>query len=281
MIVANVSKKLDMNLWHPEAFCREFGHVKHDIVNTKTGKSIPNVPLKIFWDGFENLSARMVDENGLPMLLKLKDWPPDNDLAHTLPSRFEDLMNCIPLPEYTKRQGRYNLASFMPDYYVKPDLGPKMYIAYGNALYPHTGTTNLHIDMSDACNMMVYVGIPQDGSKDEHIAEGLKSVEEADCDPVLKKRVREIDPKVGAIWHIYHPRDADKIRDLLNKVALEKGQKLEPNTDPIHDQSVYLDSKLRKRLYREYGVVGYAYPQCEGDVVFIPAGAPHQVCHKS
>jgi lysine-specific demethylase 3 len=30
-----------------------------------------------------------------------------------------------------------------------------MYIAYGNALYPNTGTTNLHIDMSDACNVMV------------------------------------------------------------------------------------------------------------------------------
>jgi len=60
-------------------------------------------------------------------------------------------------------------------------------------------------------------------------------------------------------------------------VALEKGQKLEPNTDPIHDQNVFLDSKLRQRLYTEYGVVGYAYPQCEGDTVFIPAGAPHQV----
>merc|ERR1712018_814631 len=65
--------------------------------------------------------------------------------------------------------------------------------------------------------------------------------------------------------------------DMLNKVALEKGQRLEPNTDPIHDQRVYLDVNLRKRLYEEYGVVGYAYPQCEGDVVFIPAGAPHQV----
>jgi hypothetical protein len=61
------------------------------------------------------------------------------------------------------------------------------------------------------------------------------------------------------------------------KVALEKGRKLEPNTDPIHDQNVFLDSKLRRRLYNEYGVVGYAYPQCEGDTVFIPAGAPHQV----
>ena len=73
------------------------------------------------------------------------------------------------------------------------------------------------------------------------------------------------------------PRDADKIRDMLNKVSLENGQRIEPNTDPIHDQKVYLDAQLRKRLFEEYGVAGYAYPQCEGDVVFIPAGAPHQV----
>ena len=131
---------------------------------------------------------------------------------------------------------------------------------------------------------------------------GLRTVDASDCDVHIKRRVREAGIKVGAMWHIYHPRDADKIRDLLNKVALEKGQRLEPNTDPIHDQvrnvvhiylctrrlqlivfcsppsqSVYLDDILRKRLYEEYGVLGYSFPQCEGDVVFIPAGAPHQV----
>ena len=58
---------------------------------------------------------------------------------------------------------------------------------------------------------------------------------------------------------------------------MEKGQKLEPHNDPIHDQSVYLDGVLRQRLFDEYGVVGYAYPQCQGDTIFIPAGAPHQV----
>ena len=88
---------------------------------------------------------------------------------------------------------------------------------------------------------------------------------------------RSVDPVVGAIWHVFHPRDADKIRDLLNKICLEKGEKLEPNTDPIHDQRFYLNSQLRKRLYTEYGVEAYAYPQCAGDVVYIPAGAPHQV----
>ena len=278
VIVANVSKYLNKDLWSPESFSREFGSVRHDIVNTRSNRMIPNVPLKMFWDGFEQLSKRMTDELGNPMLLKLKDWPPDNDFSNALPTRFDDLMSHIPLPDYTRRDGRLNLASSMPDFFVRPDLGPKMYIAYGNALYPNTGTTNLHIDMSDACNIMVYVSVPKDGNYEEHLKEGLKCVEEADCDVLTRRRVREQGSIPGAIWHIYHPRDADKIRDLLNKVALERGQRLAPNTDPIHDQHIYLDGQLRQRLYQEHGVVGYAYPQCEGDTVFIPAGAPHQVC---
>lgn len=52
---------------------------------------------------------------------------------------------------------------------------------------------------------------------------------------------------------------------------------LEPYHDPIHDQQFYLDKNLRKRLADEYGVHGYPVIQCEGDAVFIPAGAPHQV----
>ncbi len=37
----------------------------------------------------------------------------------------------LPLPEYTKRDGRLNLASRLPNFFVRPDLGPKMYNAYG------------------------------------------------------------------------------------------------------------------------------------------------------
>ena len=61
------------------------------------------------------------------------------------------------------------------------------------------------------------------------------------------------------------------------KVAVERGERLEPHHDPIHDQSWYLDGHLRKRLYQEYGVSGYSIVQCLGDTIFIPAGAPHQV----
>ncbi len=39
----------------------------------------------------------MKDEAGNPMLMKLKDWPPDNDFAAALPDHFDDLMQCIPL----------------------------------------------------------------------------------------------------------------------------------------------------------------------------------------
>ena len=97
------------------------------------------------------------------MLLKLKDWPPGDDFSDILPSRFQDLMKHLPLPEYTHRTGKLNLASRLPDFSVRPDLGPKMYNAYGSSHFPKEATTNLHLDISDAVNVMVYVGVPGDG----------------------------------------------------------------------------------------------------------------------
>lgn len=97
MIVTNVSCKLNIDgLWSPEAFSKQFGEVRHTIINTRTGNSIPNVPLKKFWDGFESLSKRMTDDLGRTMLLKLKDWPPDNDFALHLPDRLVvDIRNTL------------------------------------------------------------------------------------------------------------------------------------------------------------------------------------------
>ncbi len=46
----------------------------------------------------------------------------------------------------------------------------------------------------------------------------FKAIEEAGCDELTRKRVKEGREKPGALWHIFDPRDADKIRDLLNKV---------------------------------------------------------------
>ncbi|KAM9531194.1 lysine-specific demethylase 3B isoform 4-T4 [Guaruba guarouba] len=277
VLVSGVHKKLKSELWKPEAFSLEFGDQDVDLVNCRNCAIISDVKVRDFWDGFEIISKRLRSEDGQPMVLKLKDWPPGEDFRDMMPTRFEDLMENLPLPEYTKRDGRLNLASRLPSYFVRPDLGPKMYNAYGliTAEDRRVGTTNLHLDVSDAVNVMVYVGIPiGEGTHDDEV---LKTIDEGDADDVTKQRIHEGREKPGALWHIYAAKDAEKIRELLRKVGEEQGQENPPDHDPIHDQSWYLDQTLRKRLYDEYGVQGWAIVQFLGDAVFIPAGAPHQV----
>uniref|UniRef100_A0A1A8JRF2 Lysine-specific demethylase n=1 Tax=Nothobranchius kuhntae TaxID=321403 RepID=A0A1A8JRF2_NOTKU len=285
VLVSGIHKRLKSELWLPEAFSEEFGNQDVDLVNCRNCAIISDVKVRDFWDGFQMISKRLQDSDGRPMVLKLKDWPPGEDFRDMMPTRFDDLMENLPLPEYTKRDGRLNLAARLPNFFVRPDLGPKMYNAYGltSADDRKVGTTNLHLDVSDAVNVMVFVGIPkrEDNQEEEAEISGYKEVmttiEEGDVDEMTKRRVHEGKEKPGALWHIYAAKDAEKIRELLRKVGEEQGQENPPDHDPIHDQSWYLDQGLRRRLYEEYGVQGWAIVQFLGDAVFIPAGAPHQV----
>ncbi|XP_072251967.1 lysine-specific demethylase 3B isoform X2 [Leuresthes tenuis] len=285
VLVSGIHKRLKSHLWRPEAFSQEFGDQDVDLVNCRNCAIISDVKVRDFWDGFEIISKRLQDSDGMPMVLKLKDWPPGEDFRDMMPTRFDNLMENLPLPEYTKRDGRLNLAARLPNFFVRPDLGPKMYNAYGliSTEDRKVGTTNLHLDVSDAVNVMVYVGIPhgENGQEDEAEISGRKEVmttiDEGDVDEMTKRRVHEGKEKPGALWHIYAAKDAEKIRELLRKVGEEQGQENPPDHDPIHDQSWYLDQVLRRRLYEEYGVQGWAIVQFLGDAVFIPAGAPHQV----
>ncbi|KAM7000342.1 lysine-specific demethylase 3B isoform 1-T1 [Tautogolabrus adspersus] len=285
VLVSGIHKRLKGGLWHPDAFSKEFGDQDVDLVNCRNCAIISDVKVRDFWDGFQVISKRLQDSEGQPMVLKLKDWPPGEDFRDMMPTRFDDLMDNLPLPEYTKRDGRLNLAARLPNFFVRPDLGPKMYNAYGltSSEDRKVGTTNLHLDVSDAVNVMVYVGIPQgEGDQDQEAVisgrkEVMTTIEEGDVDEMTKRRVFEGQEKPGALWHIYAAKDAEKIRELLRKVGEEQGQENPPDHDPIHDQSWYLDQALRRRLYEEYGVQGWAIVQFLGDAVFIPAGAPHQV----
>lgn len=80
VIVSDVTKHLDMSLWHPDSFARDFGEDKNDLINCMTGNLVPNQPMRKFWEGFEHFSRRLKDDRGNPMLLKLKDWPPGTGL---------------------------------------------------------------------------------------------------------------------------------------------------------------------------------------------------------
>lgn len=90
------------------------------------GNLVQDQSVAVFWNGFEVIAKRLTDKQGVPMLLKLKDWPPDDDFAKIMPSRFEDIMKSFPMNSYTNRNGELNLVRYLPSTFVMPDLGPKM-----------------------------------------------------------------------------------------------------------------------------------------------------------
>ena len=63
---------MDMSKWHPKSFRKEFKKHKTDLVNCMTGNTVFNQSLKKFWEGFEDKTKRLPDEEGKPMILKLK-----------------------------------------------------------------------------------------------------------------------------------------------------------------------------------------------------------------
>jgi len=127
-------------------------------------------------------------------------------------------------------------------------------------------------------------------------------------DHTVKNRVpNKSDALPATLWHVFHPDQADSIRDFLNKEAFEKRAKAKRlitkksravtvysndedddgdsssvdkndlHFDPIHSESVYLTKDSLKKLEDDYGVVPFVFTLYEGEAAMIPAGAPRQV----
>ncbi|XP_053165733.1 probable JmjC domain-containing histone demethylation protein 2C isoform X2 [Hemicordylus capensis] len=277
VLISGMHKKLNATLWKADFISSDFGDLKADLLNCKDSITSTG-SVKEFWDGFEEVSKRQKIKNGETVVLKLKDLPSGEDFKTMMPARYEDLLKSLPLPEYCNPDGKLNLASYLPGFFVRPDLGPRLCSAYGVAAAKDhdIGTTNLHIEVSDVVNILVNVGIAK-GNGVLSKSGVLKKFEEEDLDDILRKRLKDSSELPGALWHIYAGKDADKIKEFLQQIAKEQGLDVLPEHDPIRDQSWYVNKKLRQRLFEEYGVKTCTLIQFLGDAIVLPAGVLHQV----
>ncbi|KAL4241200.1 Histone demethylase JHDM2-like protein [Abortiporus biennis] len=223
--------------WTPEYFAKKYGTQSCLILECQTDRN-NRVTVGEFFNWFGKYEGR-VD------CWKLKDWPPSTDFKTAFPELYEDFSQATPIPNYVRRDGVLNIASHFPGNTVAPDLGPKMYNAMASfESQGSKGSTRLHMDMSDAINIMTYAAVTPDGKPG------------------------------SAAWDLFKAEDSAKLRKFLKKKF--KGQY---QHDPIHSQQFYLDSHLRQELYEDYGVKSHRIYQKPGDAVFIPAGCAHQVCN--
>ncbi|XP_068306087.1 lysine-specific demethylase JMJ29-like [Pyrus communis] len=164
VIVSNVLETTLGLSWEPFVMwraCRQMQHIKHgQHLDVKTIDCLDwceaDINIHQFFTGY---SQGRFDWKKWPQILKLKDWPPSTLFEKRLPRHGAEFINCLPFKEYTHlRNGYLNIATKLPDKCVKPDMGPKTYIAYGVAQELGRGdsVTKLHCDMSDAVNVLTH-----------------------------------------------------------------------------------------------------------------------------
>ncbi|XP_010430276.1 PREDICTED: lysine-specific demethylase JMJ25-like isoform X2 [Camelina sativa] len=250
-----------------------------------------------FFDGY---SKGRTYENYWPEMLKLKDWPPSDKFEDLLPRHCDEFISALPFQEYSDpRTGILNIAAKLPEGLIKPDLGPKTYIAYGipDELGRGDSVTKLHCDMSDAVNILTHTAEvtlsqeqisavkalkqkhkEQNKFEEQSTGDRSETEEELNMPEILSS---ENDESGSALWDIFRREDVPKLEEYLRKHCKEfRHTYCCPVTKvyhPIHDHTCYLTVEHKRKLKAEFGIEPWTFVQKLGEAVFIPAGCPHQV----
>ncbi|KAI1783267.1 hypothetical protein LXA43DRAFT_903881 [Ganoderma leucocontextum] len=248
IVVTGVEKRLQ-GCWAPNDFISDYRDQKVTVIDYTDATEARH--RQTVGEFFSYLSTPTIGGRAL----KLKDWPPQKSFKEAFPDLYDAFCTGVPCPDLACPNGILNLASHFPKNCVPPDLGmscllaqsrettpypslgPKMYIAV--AAPPNRGTTNLHMDVTDACNLMAWSTRPD---------------------------------SPGAVWDIFRAQDANILRQFMREQY-----NLTASQDPIHTQSFFLTDEALGRLRDKYNVRAWRIYQRVGEVIYIPAGCAHQV----
>ncbi|KAG1467888.1 hypothetical protein G6F56_004154 [Rhizopus delemar] len=229
-----MNSKLD---WSPTYFEKNYGNEEIQVIDCKEETAHPTTVGEYF-RAFASPNKRKAyaKKLGTTTVLKIKDWPPTENISNKFPEMYKDFMSTVPAPEYSTADGYFNLANRLPTECLPPDLGPKVFISYKN------GMTNLHCDMADAVNIMHY------------------------SSRLPKKSLG------AAKWHIFPSKSMEKLSTWLGK----RHRKYLKDFHPVHGQKLFVGDEEIKLLQKETGIRPWTIYQNPGDAIFIPAGCPHQ-----
>ncbi|PRQ28375.1 putative transcription factor C2H2 family [Rosa chinensis] len=207
VIVQNVLEQANGLSWEPMVMWRalsenmdpnstsQFSEVK--TIDCLAGCEV-EINTRQFFEGYTE--GRMYG-NLWPEMLKLKDWPPSDKFENLLPRHCDEFITALPFQEYTDpRAGLLNLAVKLPPGVLKPDMGPKTYIAYGlvEELGRGDSVTKLHCDMSDAVNILTHTAEIKLGDEQKSAISMLKELHRAQDERELRNWVNSQSGQSGA-----------------------------------------------------------------------------------
>ncbi|KAI0667787.1 hypothetical protein C8Q78DRAFT_981528 [Trametes maxima] len=189
--------------WSPEAFIVSHGSENVLMIDSRRGTTRTK----------STKAAQFFSEFMRTDIHRGADWPPSTSFTDKFKHHYEAFNQAVPMQSYTRNDELRNLAAHFPISpssvsNLKPDLGPKMYLATRDI--NKAGSTCLHLDATSAVNILVY-------TSDED--------------------------SPGALWHIFRAEDTDVLRRYLRSLPVGKAF-----DDPIHARSIYLTPQMLSEL---------------------------------
>ncbi|KAF9431985.1 hypothetical protein BGZ76_011444 [Entomortierella beljakovae] len=232
--------------WSPEYLKRRHGNVTVSSLDIRTQET-KDVKLKQYFDNYFV---------GYPtnFACKMMEWPME-PFQEVLEDHFLDLLQALPVPEYTRLRGVFNLVRYFPIGQIGVDLSPKLYASQGlGSNCMDYGSISTSCEMSDSIYICVYTGpMNLEGSENSG----------------------HLEPSV--IWDVYRSEDRHFVEEYLeNQIAPKKRSERSKLIDPFGSHETYLSPQDQKQLYRKTGARPYQVCQNLGDAIMIPAGCVRQ-----